>query len=109
VFERLRAEVRSRLASGRRVVVDATHIKVADRLATARLMPPDMPVEYVVLDRPHADKVATADGAERPGLLESHSETFRENLEAILAGDGLANVTVKTLLPTERDLGSEAA
>lgn len=110
VFERLRAEVRSRLASGRRVVVDATHIKVADRLATARLMPPDMPVEYVVLDRPHADKVATAGWrAERPGLLESHAETFRENLEAILAGDGLANVTVKTLLPKERHLGSEAA
>ena len=100
VFERLRAEVRARLASGHRVVVDATHIKVADRLATARLMPADLPVEYVVLDRPLADKVATAGWrVTRPGLLETHAETFRSNLGQIMAGDGLPNVTVTALLP----------
>lgn len=100
VFERLRAAVRARLASGHRVVVDATHIRAADRLATTRLAPADLPVEYVVLDRPHAEKMATAGWrAARPGLVEGHATTFRANLEEILAGDGLPNVTVAVLLP----------
>lgn len=95
VFERLRAEVRSRLAAGRRVVVDATHIKAADRLATARLAPADIPVEYVVLDRARDEKLATAGWrAGRPGLLEGHAATFEANLDAILASDGLPNVSV---------------
>jgi predicted kinase len=95
VFERLRAEVRARLAAGRRVVVDATHIKTTDRLATARLAPADIPVEYVVLDRAHDEKVATAGWrAERPGLFGAHGSAFATSLDSILAADGLPNVTV---------------
>ncbi len=110
VFERLRVEVRTRLASGRRVVVDATHIKAADRLATARLMPADLPVEYVVLDRPHNEKLATAGWrACRPGLLESHAATFQANLNEILAGDGLPNVKVTALLPAPEMQDADAA
>ena len=100
VFERLRSQVRMRLAAGQRVVVDATHIRTADRLATARLAPPDIPVEYVVLDRPMPEKVATAGWrARRPRMLDEHAETFAANLRDILAGDGLANVRVISLLP----------
>ncbi len=95
VFERLRADVRQRLAVGRRVVVDATHIKTADRLSTARLAPADIPVEYVVIDRLMDEKVATAGWrAQRPSLLTTHAATFAANREAVLAGDGLPNVTV---------------
>ncbi len=110
IFERLRSEVRTRLASGRRVVVDATHIKAADRLATARLMPADLPIEYVVLDRSHHEKVANAGWrAGRPGLLESHAAAFKANLNEILAGDGLPNVQVTALLPAPEVQGAEAA
>ena len=95
VFERLREEVRSRLSSGRRVVVDATHIKAGDRVASARLAPADIPVEYVVIDRLMTDKAATAGWrTRRPGLLESHATTFAANIDAILACDGLPNVHV---------------
>ena len=104
VFEQLRADVRARLSAGHRVVVDATHIKAVDRLATARLMPADMPVEYVVLDRPMADKVTTAGWrAARPGLLEAHGTMFMDGLDAIMAGDGLPNVTVTALLPDRKE------
>jgi hypothetical protein len=95
VFERLRSDVRMRLTSGRRAVIDATHIKAADRINNARLAPADIPVEYVVIDRPMEEKVATGGWRlERNGLLESHATTFAANIEAILARDGLPNVTV---------------
>jgi predicted kinase len=100
VFERLRDEVRHRLGGGRRAVIDATHIKATDRIANARLAPADIPVEYVVIDRPMADKVTTAGWrARRPGLLETHAGIFAENIDANMARDGLPNVrvTVPTL------------
>ena len=83
------------MGGGRRVVIDSTHIKAADRMANARLAPADIPVEYVVSDRPMADKAATAGWRARsPGLLETHAVTFADNIDAILACDGLPNVRV---------------
>jgi hypothetical protein len=63
VFLRVREEVRVRLSTGRRAVVDATNIKAADRLANARLAPPDV-----------AEKRKQAEWQTgRPGLLETHA------------------------------------
>jgi predicted kinase len=95
IFDRLRDEVRFRLSRGRRVVVDATNIKATDRIANARLAPADIPVDYVVIDRPMADKIATAGWrTRRPGLLENHAQIFADNISAILDCDGLSNVQV---------------
>jgi hypothetical protein len=93
VFRRLRREVVARLAAGRNAVIDATNLRKDERLANALLAPPDMSVEYVVVDRPMEEKIASAGWrAHRPGLLETHARLFEDGLTDILAGDGLANV-----------------
>jgi hypothetical protein len=95
VFERLRAEVVARLSVGRTVVIDATNLKREDRLSNVLLAPPDIPVEYVVIDRSMDEKPATAGWrSERPGLLETHAQLFERELSEILDGDGLGNVRI---------------
>lgn len=95
VFERVRREVLARLSVGRTVVVDATNLRREDRLANSLLAPSDIPVEYVVVDRPLEEKLATPEWrAAKPGLLESHARLFESNLPDILKGDDLPNVRV---------------
>jgi hypothetical protein len=113
VFRRLRREVVARLAAGRNAVVDATNLRKQERLANALLAPPDMSVDYVVVDRPMVEKIASAGWrAKRPGLLESHARLFEDGLTDILAGDGLANVRLldeRAFLPqaAERSTGTD--
>ncbi len=98
VFERLRAEVVKRMSNGRTAIVDATNLRPEDRLANVRLVPPDMAVEYVVIDRPMPEKMATAEWrADKPGILEAHAALFERNLDTILNGDDLGNVRVHDL------------
>ena len=98
VFRKLRAEVVARLSSGRSAVIDATNLKREDRLPNVRLAPPDIPVEYVVIDRPMDEKLATAGWRlERPGLLDHHAALFEQEVADILNGDGLPNVRVVDL------------
>lgn len=95
VFVTLRDRARRLLAAGQTVVIDATNLRRSDRLRNADLVPRDIPVEYVVIDRPMADK--QRDGGwrlQRPGLLSTHASQMSAELNDILAGDGLANVTV---------------
>ncbi|MFL7904317.1 AAA family ATPase [Azospirillum argentinense] len=95
VFERVRREVLARLSVGRTVVVDSTNLKREDRLANALLAPSDIPVEYVVVDRPLEEKVGMAGWrADKPGLIELHAKLFESGLPDILGGDGLPNVRV---------------
>lgn len=95
VFTELRRQVVARVASGKSAVIDATNIRRVDRLANVSLMPGDMAVEYVVIDRPMHQKEATVGWrAEKPGLLAEHARLFSDALDDILAGDGLANVNV---------------
>jgi predicted kinase len=99
VFRKLRAEVLTRLASGRSAVIDATNLEVRQRIANARLAPEDFPVEYVVVDRPMEEKLATAGWrADRPWIIPKQAEQFAAGLDAILSGDGLPNVTVRNLI-----------
>ena len=53
-------------------------------------------MRYIVLDRPMAEKLRTADWRAAE-LLEKHAKLFRETLPDILAGDHLPNVTVHDL------------
>jgi predicted kinase len=98
VFQKLRAEVRARLASGRTAVIDATNLDKRHRAANAMLAPADIPVEYVVIDRPMAEKTATAGWrAEKPGLLEIQAAQFSRELPEILEGDHLGRIIVNDL------------
>lgn len=100
VYAALFAVVNARLKAGLPTVVDATNIRTKDRTSLATLM--NVPVQYVVLNRPMADK--RRDGGWRNevdggkyDLIGKHEQTFQSNLKAILAGDGLLNVTVVDL------------
>ena len=83
-----------RLSAGLRAVIDATHIKTADRLTNARLAPPDIPVEYVVIDRSLEEKQRDGGWRLERGVIEIHARQFAASLPDIVAGDGLKNVRV---------------
>lgn len=95
VFKVVRERARAALANGNSVVIDSTNLKREDRLMNAALVPNDIPVEYVLIDRPMEEK--RRDGGwrlERQGLLEGHAAILLGELNDILNGDGLSNVTV---------------
>ncbi|MDK4727445.1 AAA family ATPase [Rhizobium phaseoli] len=99
VFTALHRIAKARLDSGLTVCVDATNLRRRDRLACVALAPVGAPIEYIVIDRPLAEKYRDAgwrDGIEVQGkpLIEYHHERFQSSLRDILAGDGLPNVTV---------------
>lgn len=103
VFETLHELVSLRLKRGLPVVVDATNIRNADRKAIVDLAPSDMPVRYVVINRPVVAKKATGGwrnsvSIKGTTLIDKHDQTFKSNLKEILSGDGYDNVTVESLL-----------
>jgi predicted kinase len=103
VFSLLHSRVKSNVEHGISTVVDATNIRNRDRKVLRDLVPHDGVIEYVVIDRPLEEKMATAGW--REGVLNKqgkplvvwHDEVFKQNLKAILSGDGDERVTVKDL------------
>lgn len=95
IFTELRRRARILLAAGRSVVIDATNLRRLDRLLNVDLAPRDIAIDYILIDRPMAEK--ERDGGwrlERPGLLATHARIFAAELADILDGDGRPNVTV---------------
>lgn len=105
VFRRVRNGLSRELGNGFDVIADATHIKGADRSRQARFAPPDMPVRYVVVDRPLADKQRDAGWRAERGVVEIHHEIFAGEVEQIMSGDGFPNVEIVDL----RELIDEAS
>lgn len=102
VFLALHRIAAARLTSGLPTVIDATNLRRRDRLACVALAPYGSPIQYVVIDRPLADKVR--DGGWRNDamigdktLIQVHHERMQSCLKDILAGDGLPNVSVVDL------------
>lgn len=100
VFAAFHELATTRLRRGLPVVLDATHLKRQDRLKSAKLVPPTVPVRYIVIDRPLKDKLATAGwrasvNVKGKPLVQHHDQVFRSALKDILKGDDLPNVTVE--------------
>jgi predicted kinase len=96
VFLALHRIAAARLTSGLPTVIDATNLRRRDRLACVSLAPYGSHIQYVVIDRPLADKLA--DRGWRPEeLVRKHHERMQSALKDILAGDGLPNITVSDL------------
>lgn len=95
VFAALHALAKTRLDHGLPTVIDATHIKKADRLASVKLADGG-PVRYIVIDRPMDEKKRDGEWRNKLGfdLLKKHADTFQSQLKDILSGDGLPNVEV---------------
>ncbi|AZO66247.1 hypothetical protein EOC93_02570 [Mesorhizobium sp. M6A.T.Ce.TU.002.03.1.1] len=95
IFEVVTQRLVAKLSRGESAVLDATNIKKRDRLKIVDLIPEDMKVEYVILDRDMDDK--RRDGGwrnGRNGLLEGHADIFAAEINDILAGDQRPNILV---------------
>ena len=94
VFKELDHRVRTKLEIGERVVVDATHLKRADRASTVAIgTQMGVPIYYIVVNRPLEEKLATQGWrGDVEGLVERHEELFRANEREILMGDNVATV-----------------
>ncbi len=101
VFAAVNAQARVRLAHGLPTVIDATHLRRHDRLASVELARGG-PIRYIVVDRPVEDKRRDAGWrADLPiDLIAKHDQTFQSQLADILAGDYLPNVTVHDVRQT---------
>lgn len=96
VFAAIHKIARTRVESGLPCVIDATHLRNADRRASRDCAPKDTAIRYIVLDRPTEAKRAFAGWRAELGfdLIAKHEATFKSNLAAILAGDDDPRVTV---------------
>ena len=100
VFEVLHNLVRERLRIGLNTIVDATNIRNRDRRAIVDLVPNDVQIYYVVVDRPLDEKKKTGEWRndvviKGQTLIEKHHQTMKSNLKEILKGDGYTNVIVE--------------
>ena len=93
VFRTARAQVASLMRAGSHAILDACHLRKDDRVRNASMVPPDLCVRYVIVDRKLEDKLSTA-GDRKPGLVEEHHETFLSSIAECLEGDRLQHVNV---------------
>jgi predicted kinase len=93
VFTALHRIAKARLDCGLPVCIDATNLLRRDRLACVALAPAGSRIEYVVIDRPLADKMANR-GWRPEWLIEKHHQRMQSCAKDIMAGDGLPNVSV---------------
>ena len=104
VFAEVGRRVSRLLAAGKDAVIDATQLTPFERKRSRELAARWVPIRYVVIDRPLANK--TRDGGsqntpEKEGMIEEHARVFESNLSEILNGDGVEGVEVINLMETE--------
>jgi predicted kinase len=94
VFRELYHRVSVKLDMGERVVVDATNLRKSDRMGLTNVgMRYGVPIYYIVVQRPLAEKLKTAGWRnDVDGLVERHHELFLREERDILFGDSIATV-----------------
>ena len=97
--QELEKKVQQLLESGASVIFDDSHLNSVHRQITVALLPPDIQVEYVILDRTIEEKTFGLD-AQKEAVVRKHHNKFQSALERHLSGDGLANVVVRDLRTT---------
>ncbi len=93
VFHAAHTLTKTYLELGLNVIFDATNIKTKDRKAVVALAPKGTRIEYIVIDRPLEDKLASR-GWRPEWLILKHHETFMSNKKEILNGDGNPDVEI---------------
>jgi hypothetical protein len=97
IFNRVRAGSSRVLGEGRDVIVDAMHIDPEHRLRQLSIVPPDVTIRYVVIDRPLAEKQRDAVCRDGRGLIEKYDRLFAARVATALEGDGRPDVQVVDL------------
>jgi hypothetical protein len=98
IFRTARATVVSLMRAGSDAILDASHLHRSDRVRNASMVPPDLSVRYVIVDRGLEDKLS-AIGDRKPGLVEEHHATFLSSVSDCLEGDRLQHVKVIDMRP----------
>ncbi len=96
VFEEVRKWVIRLLQEGSNAVIDATHLKAADRQESRNIVPRWIKIEYVVINRPLEDKIRDQGWREQVGenfVREMH-DRFQLAKEGIMRGDDDPRVKV---------------
>jgi len=86
--------VRARLEAGVFTVLDATNLDPEDREKILRLVPRNVFINYIVIDRAYDDKVRDRDWRDEDMVQKQH-RLFRRHEDVILAGDDHPWVVVK--------------
>lgn len=101
IFGIIRELAQARLTRGLPTVIDATHLHRKQRLANVTIVPPTVPVTYVVINRSMEEKfrdggwrndIETPEGQKH--FMQKHEDTFQAQKKDIMRGDDLPNVTV---------------
>ena len=77
VFREVRDRARKHLAQGDNVVIDAMNLELAHRMRQISIMPRDLLVRYVVIDRPLESKQRDAGWRAEKGIVERYHGRFR--------------------------------
>ena len=93
--------IKGYLDAGLDVIADATHIKASNRKALLEAVGADdgsVNVEYIVIDRPLEEKLASYNDnpawQTNPDVIEKHHKTFQSSKKYALEGDGFDFVNV---------------
>lgn len=93
-FRIARAIAKARIDNGLHAVIDATNLKIKDRLSFVDLVPKGGLVNYVLLDRSYDDKITTR-GWRPVELIDRHHKTFRDTtLPDMKNADGRGNIVI---------------
>lgn len=82
------------LAQGDNVVIDAMNLELAHRMRQISIMPRDLLVRYVVIDRPLESKQRDAGWRAEKGIVERYHGRFQECVAGALDADGLDGIEV---------------
>lgn len=99
VRHELDMKVQQLLESGTSVIFDDGNLNPLHRHATAALVPADIQVEYVILDRTIEEKISGLE-PQKEAVVRKHHDKFQSTLGRHLSGDGLVNVHVRDLRST---------
>jgi hypothetical protein len=101
IFRTARAMVVSLMSAGSNAILDASHLHKNERVRNASIVPPDLSVKYVIVDRTLEDKLSAV-GDRKAGLVEEHHTTFLSSVSECLEGDRLHHVKVIDMRPIEK-------
>ena len=101
IIEEYHRRIKAGIDDEKRVVAEASHLRKEVRLKVANIgLTCNVPVIYVVFDRPREDKLKTAGWrAEAPiinglGIIDRYAKRFEANEADILCGDNISTITV---------------
>ncbi len=73
------------------------HVEPEHRKLQAAIVPPDIRVRYVIIDRPLEEKQRDAGWRKEKGLVEKYDRMFADQVTTALSGDDGPNVEIVDL------------